>query len=392
MNALVIEDYLARIRYVGDRTPCYDVLCQLHRAHCGSVPFETFDLFCGTPLSLESSTLLNKIVIRHRGGICYELNGAFATLLSALGFNVAYLSARVWHKAHKCFGHPFEHMLLTVQLDDIWLVDVGFGVEGITRPVRNTPGQIHSDAAGEFRVRTRSRGEIDLERINDDITTPIYRINVSPVDPMQFASAAKWAQVSPSSPFTSYPICTLRTADGWERLLDHRLIIATSESRTEHFIDSTEIHLVLREKFGIELSVPPTNSPVFDLSMEAPPRSASQRCNDVLDRLREGVVATLIAATDGSVSPIAKAWVQWNGHEDQLQLAYVITEGGAMPPTRLSITIDGSDDTIVLEGSVQPPGDSGFILVERVLAWRGHNERECPEIMRGGKWIAESHI
>jgi N-hydroxyarylamine O-acetyltransferase len=34
-------------------------------------------------------------VVRRRGGFCYELNGLFAALLRALGFQVAMLSAGV---------------------------------------------------------------------------------------------------------------------------------------------------------------------------------------------------------------------------------------------------------------------------------------------------------
>ncbi len=63
---------------------------------------------------------------RHRGGFCYELNGLFCELLIAMGFRVHMLSARV-RRDEGGFGPEFDHMLLRVDLEDPWLVDVGFG-------------------------------------------------------------------------------------------------------------------------------------------------------------------------------------------------------------------------------------------------------------------------
>ena len=43
----------------------------------------------------KMTSLFDKIVVRRRGGFCYELNGLFAAALRELGFEVAMLSACV---------------------------------------------------------------------------------------------------------------------------------------------------------------------------------------------------------------------------------------------------------------------------------------------------------
>src|SRR5689334_7918176 len=91
-----------------------------------SVPFENLSIHAGEPIVLDDEALFEKIVVRRRGGFCYEDNGLFAALLRALGFEVSMLSAEV-ARADGSFGPPFDHMTLLVSLEERWLADVGFG-------------------------------------------------------------------------------------------------------------------------------------------------------------------------------------------------------------------------------------------------------------------------
>ena len=121
-----VEPYLRRIGYDGPRQPTSATLRGLHRQHLFTVPFENLDIPLKTPILLDHTLLYDKIVRRRRGGFCYELNGLFCLLLTALGFRVEMLSARV-RRDDGGFGPEFDHMLLRVDLEEPWLVDVGFG-------------------------------------------------------------------------------------------------------------------------------------------------------------------------------------------------------------------------------------------------------------------------
>src|SRR5215207_9436793 len=118
--------YLKRIDYRGPLAPTAATLRRLQVAHLLSVPFENLSIHAGEPIVLDEDALFDKIVVRRRGGFCYELNGLFAALLRALGFHVEMLSAGVMSQAGE-FGPEFDHMALLVSLAERWLVDVGFG-------------------------------------------------------------------------------------------------------------------------------------------------------------------------------------------------------------------------------------------------------------------------
>ena len=129
-----IARYLERISYHGSREPILSTLQALHEAHLLAVPFENLDIALGRAIVLDEASLWTKIVEHHRGGFCYELNGLFAQLLLALGFQVDLLSAAVARETGG-FGPDFDHLTLLVHLEQDWLADVGFG-ESFRQPLR----------------------------------------------------------------------------------------------------------------------------------------------------------------------------------------------------------------------------------------------------------------
>ena len=91
---LNLDAYLARINYSGPRTPTYDTLTGVLRAHIASIPFESFDVLLGRPIRLDPGSLQAKIVTDRRGGYCFEHASLVAAVLEALGFQVARHAAR----------------------------------------------------------------------------------------------------------------------------------------------------------------------------------------------------------------------------------------------------------------------------------------------------------
>src|SRR4051812_40484232 len=127
MDDKTVEAYLERIGVARPAELDAAALAELHRAHLTTVPFENLSLHLSEQISLEPDDLVDKIVTRRRGGFCYELNGAFALLLRALGADVSLAGAAVFGEDR--LGPPFDHLAVIVRLADggRWLADVGFG-------------------------------------------------------------------------------------------------------------------------------------------------------------------------------------------------------------------------------------------------------------------------
>ncbi len=137
MDDTTVDRYLARIGADRPSAPTSAALRDLHRRHLETVPFENLSIHLNEPVVLTEEALTDKIVTRHRGGFCYELNGLFTALLEALGFAVKRLAASV-HTDDGTLTPAFDHMALVVDLEDRYLADVGFSNRRYARTASRT--------------------------------------------------------------------------------------------------------------------------------------------------------------------------------------------------------------------------------------------------------------
>jgi N-hydroxyarylamine O-acetyltransferase len=245
-----VEQYLRRIKYTGPREPSSAALRGLHRQHLFTVPFENLDIALKAPIFLDLASLYDKVVRRHRGGFCYELNGLFCELLIALGFRVQMLSARV-RRDDGGFGPEFDHMLLRVDLEEPWLVDVGFGDSFVDPIVFRAGG---ADQVNGHRYLVLPSGdEWQLLREDDKGQVPLYIFYDVPRQIADYEEMSKFHQMSPESGFTKRWICSKATPDGRITVANRRLIVTGDGRREEIMLDTDdEVRRCLRNHFGIE--------------------------------------------------------------------------------------------------------------------------------------------
>src|SRR5947208_1985027 len=112
MDDAAAAAYLRRIAAARPDVPDTEALRALQLSHLRTVPFENLAIHLGEEIVLAEQPLLDKIVGARRGGFCYELNGAFAALLRALGYDVELLSTRVF--GPEGLGIPYDHLALRV--------------------------------------------------------------------------------------------------------------------------------------------------------------------------------------------------------------------------------------------------------------------------------------
>jgi N-hydroxyarylamine O-acetyltransferase len=245
-----VDAYLRRIEYNGPREPAAATLHSLHRQHLFTVPFENLDITLGAPVHLDLGVMYDKIVTRRRGGFCYELNGLFGDLLTAMGFRVQMLSARV-RREDGGFGPDFDHMLLKVELEEPWLVDVGFGDSFVDPIIFHAGG---ADQVNGHRYVVLAIGdEWQLLREDEKGQTPLYVFRDVPHALSDYQAMCTFHQSSPESHFTRSWICSRATADGRITLANMRLIVTRDGSREEVQLSTPgDVRRCLREFLGIE--------------------------------------------------------------------------------------------------------------------------------------------
>lgn len=254
LRMLDIKAYLERINYNGSTIPTAETLRALQVAHLLMVPFENLSIHAGQPIVLEDEALFRKIVTDRRGGFCYEANGLFAALLRALGFDITMLSAAVANASGE-FGPDFDHMALMVQLEQRWLVDVGFG-DSFLEPLQLDERDRQRQGNRTYQIVPDSNHLILMRRDGAEEWQARYRFTLTPHTFADYAEMCRYHQTSPESHFTRGRICSRATEGGRITLSDLRFI-TTSDSggqqvRQERTLTSeTEYAEVLREHFGV---------------------------------------------------------------------------------------------------------------------------------------------
>lgn len=263
-----ISAYLERIGYDGSLEPGLDTLRALHRRHLLAVPFENLDIHLGRPISLDEEALFEKIVVRRRGGFCYELNAAFAALLREFGFRVTYLSARV-AREDGGYSQAFDHLALVVHLthagqaanearypasgSDYWLADVGFG-DSFLEPLLLCEHGVQEVVGGGYRIERDGMHHVVWQRQDGGGWERNYAFTLQPRRLQDFAPMCHYHQTSPESGFTQRRICTQATPRGPITLSDSRLIVTKDGTRVEQPVaGEAQFQALLQEHFGLAL-------------------------------------------------------------------------------------------------------------------------------------------
>lgn len=249
-----VDAYLKRLQYEGPLEPDATTLRFLQIAHMRTVPFENLDIHLQRPITLELEGLFDKIVLRRRGGFCYELNGLFAVLLEKLGFIVKLLSARDAH-ADGSYGPEFDHLALYVRCPDelsfSWLVDVGWG-DTFQEPLRLDCREEQVQGLRGYRIDLLDRDYLLWQHNYDGSWERHYRFSLQPRRLTEFELMCRYHQTSAESPFMHNRICTLVTEVGRISLDGSRWISTVNGERRERPVrDEAEYLRILRERFGV---------------------------------------------------------------------------------------------------------------------------------------------
>ena len=195
---LDLQAYLARVGYRGPVAATRAALVELHRAHAATIPFENLDIQMGRPIRIDLASVQAKLVAQRRGGYCFEQNTLFRAALEAFGFEPLRREARVRFGAPVLL--PRTHGVHTLLCEGReWLVDVGFGGEGILEPI-----PMDGEEVEQFGLRYRVAEEGPrrvLQRLRPEGWFDLYAIEPEPVEAIDWEMGNHFTSTFPESRF-----------------------------------------------------------------------------------------------------------------------------------------------------------------------------------------------
>lgn len=243
----------------------------LQRAHRLAIPFENVDVRLGRRIRIDGDSVFDKLVIRRRGGYCFEQNRLFADVLAGLGLANRPLLARVRLGVPDGEHPPRTHVLLLAELaGQPWIADVGFGGSYLPPLPLLDGAEAATTDGGRHRLRRIGEagtlgGEWLLERAGARASTDgralshadwqaQYSFDLGEVAQGDLAQANHWTASAPGSRFTTLQIATIALPRGFASLVDHAFNATDgAELEQAEVTDASAYRHILAQRFGLRL-------------------------------------------------------------------------------------------------------------------------------------------
>ncbi len=254
-----LEKYLERIKYEGELNTDLTTLQRVHHQHLLSIPYENLSVQLGERLDISARAAFEKIVVGHRGGWCFEMNGLLQWALQKIGFEVMRVCGAVNRpvRGESAFGN---HLLLVISSPTIresfpgipwWIADTGFG-DGVREPFPLVAGQIRQYG---FSYRLEALEDGHWRFHNHELGgAPNFDFRHEPANEWLLEAQCDWLQSSHESPFVQALVCQRFQPGTIEVLLGRMRRSITPEGVEKHLLHSAdELNEVLRSDFDLNV-------------------------------------------------------------------------------------------------------------------------------------------
>lgn len=231
-------------------------------AHTRHIPFENLDPLTGVPVAdLSADALTDKLVRRRRGGYCYEHNNLMRAVLVALGYDVDRLAGRVvWMNPAGLDGPPHAetHQALAVRIPGVeqtYFVDVGFGGQTLTAPIRLAVDEVQQTPHEPFRISAHRSGYV-LEALVRAVWQPLYTFTTQPRPLIDMQVGSWYVSTHPKSIFVVGLSAAIVTDDARVNLRGRNLTVHHRDGANERvrFDGAAQVLAALTDRFGIDLT------------------------------------------------------------------------------------------------------------------------------------------
>ena len=227
-----LSAYFARLGIAPPRKADVAALRAIARAHPNAIAFENLDSLMGRRVPIDLAAIEDKLLHRGRGGYCFEHNTLLAHVLTALGFRVTRLAARVEMGGMPATGRR-THMVLKVETEEgPFIADAGFGGRTLTAPLRLEDDGAQATPLGEFRLQREGGGILEQTRIGGEWRT-LYRFSLEEFLHGDFEVLNWFVSTHPDSPFVSRLLAARTLDDRWYGLMNDQFSVHYADGREE---------------------------------------------------------------------------------------------------------------------------------------------------------------
>ena len=249
-----IETYYQRIGFVPNpgESP-EEQLYRIHECHSYTIPFEDLNPLCHVPVSTNPEDVFRKVILRRRGGYCFELNMLFQELLKELGYQTRAIFCRPYSAEGVKLALSHRFTIVTIGQQE-YLADVGLGGNGWVAPLRLEVGTEQLVGTRVFKITGPVDGEYTVNLKFGDTFAPVLDFTKKEAVPFDFEMSNYYTSSYARSPFVNRMMCVLPTRDGRYTIRDRSLTLEKGTVKEVIPLTPENIEKILDDYFGICLT------------------------------------------------------------------------------------------------------------------------------------------
>ncbi|WP_318509074.1 arylamine N-acetyltransferase family protein [Bacillus sp. T3] len=251
--------FRARIGFPGDETISFENLDTILEKTATSIPFENLAIINKRNKKITKQNLIEKILIKNEGGVCYEINTLLYYFLLENGLEVELVRARSYTVASRSWSQAGRTHILTLvtHQGEKYVIDTGFGINLSLTPIPLN-GCVATSRNGDFRIsRIESEdGDCYLElklmhRDEDWVSGYIFDSNHVLKDETELNEVQQIIVDHPFSPFNKSPLVTLLTDSGNIVLTESTFTQRVDGKEYKEEIEGATFNRYLQQHFGL---------------------------------------------------------------------------------------------------------------------------------------------
>ncbi|CAG7654731.1 arylamine N-acetyltransferase [Paenibacillus allorhizosphaerae] len=251
-----------RIGFPANDPLSFESLNSILEKTAKAIPFENLRIIEHRTSDICAEQLIDDMLIKEQGGLCYELNSLLQLFLIENGFDAVLTRGIVFNKTmreYAPFGRTHAAILLTHE-NKTYVVDTGFGGNLPLTPVPLT-GETVSSSNGQFRIRQEDSEhgdfvlEMKLKYKDTDWNTGYAFDSRKPIaDLSECSEIQNIIAAHEQSPFNKHPLLTKRTDAGNMTLTNRSFTQWNHGIVTKESIDEARYEELLRQHFGMQIN------------------------------------------------------------------------------------------------------------------------------------------
>jgi len=248
-----LQKIFQRIGLIYDKseTPTFELAAKIQYAFQSHIPYENSDIIRGIPLSLDYHDLYEKIITRHRGGYCFEINGFLAQVYRSLGFGVTEYMARYLRGETEIPVRRHRVIGVTVANGRKYICDAGIGQSAYRVPLLMEDGTVSEQYDEKYRVEKLPFFGWTISDFHKGEWRRFYSFTEEEQLNIDYIMPSYWCEHSPDSPFIHAEMFSIKTATGRKTLDGHTYREFDGDSVIEREISESELPKIYLDVFGL---------------------------------------------------------------------------------------------------------------------------------------------